>query len=314
MGARLFLAVVLLVILSIGGPVLADTTAIEDALRRHLKVLCTDIGDRTPFRPGKLRRAADYIRSVFEDSGLAVTEQGYAFEGEPVANLIATLPGAAPSNAYYLVGAHYDTVPGTPGADDNGSAVAVLLELGKRLARNPPPVPVRLVAFTLEEPPAFRSGKQGSRIFVKNLEEVGEEVLGAIVLEMVGYTTPHQEYPWVLTWAGYPDEGNFIGIIGNWASKGFGKAVLRGFQNNPRLPVESLFMPFNGRLLPATRLSDHTSFWDAGLGAVMVTDTAFFRNPHYHLPSDRPETLDYGFMAELVSSLEKALEALARGD
>ena len=292
---------------------MAETADIEEALRKHLEVLCNDIGDRTPFRPGKLRRAADYIRSVFEDAGLAVAEQGYEFEGEPVANLIATLPGAAPSNSYYLVGAHYDTVPGTPGADDNGSAVAVLLELGKRLARNPPKVPVRLVAFTLEEPPAFRSGKQGSRIFVKSLEKTGEEVLGAIVLEMVGYTTPRQEYPFVLTWAGYPEEGNFIGIIGNWSSRGFGKAVLRGFQNNPRLPVESLFMPFNGRLLPATRLSDHASFWDAGLGAVMVTDTAFFRNPHYHLPSDRPHTLDYGFMAELVTSLEKALEELAGG-
>ena len=293
---------------------MAETADIEEALRKHLEVLCNDIGDRTPFRPGKLRRAADYIRSVFEDAGLAVAEQGYEFEGEPVANLIATLPGAAPSNSYYLVGAHYDTVPGTPGADDNGSAVAVLLELGKRLARNPPKVPVRLVAFTLEEPPAFRSGKQGSRIFVKGLEAAGEQVLGAIVLEMVGYTSPRQEYPFFLKWAGYPDQGNFIGIIGNWASLGFGRAVRAGFRRNPGLPVESLFMPFNGHLLPATRLSDHASFWDAGLPAVMVTDTAFFRNPHYHLPSDRPDTLDFRFMAELVGSLELALAALAEGE
>ena len=287
---------------------------VEEALRRHIHTLCVDIGDRTPFRPGKLARTADYIRGVFEEAGFTVAEQGYEFQGEPVANLIATPPGAEPADAYYVVGAHYDTVPETPGADDNGSAVAVLLELARRLADNPPKVPVRLVAFTLEEPPAFRSGKQGSRFFVKGLEAAGEQVLGAMVLEMVGYTSPRQEYPFVLKWAGYPDEGNFIGIIGNWASLGFGRAVRAGFRRNPGLPVESLFMPFNGHLLPATRLSDHASFWDAGLPAVMVTDTAFFRNPHYHLPSDRPDTLDFRFMAELVSSLELALAALAEGE
>ena len=289
---------------------MVDSESIEEALRGHVRKLCVDIGERSPFHPGRLDRAKAYIRAVFEEAGLEVAEQPYEFQGVPVANLIARLPAAADAGAYYLIGAHYDTVPGTPGADDNASAVAVLLELAKRLAGRPPPVPLRLAAFTLEEPPAFRSGLQGSQVFVRSLRGSATRILGATILEMVGFTSPRQVYPLVLKWAGYPEAGNFIGIVGNWDSKPFGKAVLRGFQRNPALPVESLFLPFDGHILPATRLSDHASFWDDDWPAVMVTDTAFFRNPNYHLASDRPGTLDYGFMAELVRSLELSLEEM----
>jgi Peptidase family M28 len=124
---------------------------------------------------------------------------------------------------------------------------------------------------------------------------------------MVGYTAPRQHYPFLPRWPGYPGQGNFIGIIGNWRSLRFGRSVLRGFRKNTNLAVESLFLPFDGRILPETRLSDHASFWDAGLPALMVTDTAFFRNPNYHLPSDTLDTLDFTFMAQLVKSLELAL-------
>jgi hypothetical protein len=118
-------------------------------------------------------------------------------------------------------------------------------------------------------------------------------MLGAIVLEMVGYTAPRQNYPFLPRWPGYPAQGNFIGVIGNWRSLRFGRSVVRGFRKNRDLPVESLFLPFDGRILPETRLSDHASFWDAGMAALMVTDTAFFRNPNYHLPSDTIDTLDF---------------------
>jgi hypothetical protein len=118
-------------------------------------------------------------------------------------------------------------------------------------------------------------------------------MLGAIVLEMVGYTAPRQNYPFLPRWPGYPAQGNIIGVIGNWRSLRFGRSVVRGFRKNRDLPVESLFLPFDGRILPETRLSDHASFWDAGMAALMVTDTAFFRNPNYHLPSDTIDTLDF---------------------
>src|SRR4029079_13798378 len=211
------------------------------------------------------------------------------------------------ASAYYVVGAHYDTVPNTPGTDDNASAVAVLLELARRLGHARLKAPVLFAAFTLEEPPAYLTGHQGSRIFVRNCQSNGDSVLGAIILEMVGYTAPRQNYPFLRRWPGYPARGNFIGVIGNRRSLRFGRAVVRGFRKNRELPVESLFLPFDGRILPETRLSDHASFWDAGLPALMVTDTAFFRNPNYHLPSDTIDTLDFTFMAQLVKSLELAL-------
>jgi Zn-dependent M28 family amino/carboxypeptidase len=280
---------------------------LEQALRKHVAALTVDIGPRTTLQGDSLERAARYIRGVFETAGLKVTEQAYTSDGKRVANLIAAAPAAAAASAYYVVGAHYDTVPTTPGADDNASAVAVMLELARRLAATPMPAPVRFVAFTLEEPPAFMTGLQGSRVFVRESLKAGDRVAGAVVLEMVGYTAPRQHYPFVLRFAGYPSHGRFVGIVGNLKSRRFGRMVLKGFGKNGRPPVESLFLPFNGWILPATRLSDHASFWDAGLPALMVTDTAFFRNPHYHLPSDTIETLDFGFMAELVKSLELAV-------
>jgi Zn-dependent M28 family amino/carboxypeptidase len=283
---------------------------LRDALREHVNALAVDIGPRTPLNGDSLIRAASYIRSVFEATGLLVTEQDYQYHGQRVTNLLATTPKAAEASAYYLVGAHYDTVPGTPGADDNASAVAVLLELARRFRNERPKVPVLFVAFTLEEPPAYLTGHQGSRVFVRSCQSNSNRMLGAIVLEMVGYTAPRQHYPYLARWPGYPAQGDFIGIIGNWRSLRFGWTVLKGFRENQSLPVRSLFLPFNGWILPETRLSDHASFWDAGLPAVMVTDTAFFRNPNYHLPSDTIDTLDFTFMAELVKSLELALHAL----
>ena len=283
---------------------------LRDALREHVNALAVDIGPRTPLNGDSLIRAASYIRSVFEGAGLLVREQDYQYYDHRVTNLLATAPKTAGASAYYLVGAHYDTVPGTPGADDNASAVAVLLELAGRLRNERLKAPVLFAAFTLEEPPAYLTGHQGSRVFVRSCQSKSNRMLGAIVLEMVGYTAPRQHYPYLSRWPGYPAQGDFIGIIGNWRSLRFGWTVLKGFRENQSLPVRSLFLPFNGWILPETRLSDHASFWDAGLPAVMVTDTAFFRNPNYHLPSDTIDTLDFTFMAELVKSLELALHAL----
>ncbi len=232
-----------------------------EALRRHIRALSVEIGTRTPFSTNQLTRAEDYVRACFEAAGLEVAAQAYDYHGIRVANLIAA-PTGARATAYYLIGAHYDTVPGTPGADDNASGVAVLLELARRLAEQAASIPLRFVAFTLEEPPAFNTRYQGSRVYVSKSVEVGERVLGAVILEMVGFTSPKQRYPLAVRWAGFPREGNFIGIVGNWRSRHFGRAVLRGFRGNQKLPVESLFVPFNGWLLPATRLSDHASFWD----------------------------------------------------
>jgi len=292
----------------------SSKNALADTLKTHVKVLASDIGERSVERGSGLDRARAYVIDTLDKAGLDVREQVYTYKGRSanreVANIIATLPGYMELTPPYLVGAHYDTVWGTPGADDNASGVAVLLELAKRAAADPPPVPVTFVAFTLEEPPSFGTDHQGSRVFVKKLKEKGETVAGVIVLEMVGMTKADQEYPVFLKMAGYPDRGDFIGVVGNGNSKGFGEHVVAAMRQNPALPVETLYVWLNGWLLPDTRLSDHASFWDAGIPALMVTDTAYFRNPNYHNPGDKPGTLDYRFMAELVDSLDRALRRL----
>jgi Zn-dependent M28 family amino/carboxypeptidase len=290
----------------------SEIAILRNALREHVNALAVDIGPRMPSNPDSLVGTVNYIHSVFEDVGLSIQEQNYEYYDQRVTNVLGMDPIAAGASAYYVVGAHYDTVPGTPGADDNASAVAVMLELARRLRHTGPKAPVLFSAFTLEEPPAHQTSHQGSRVFVSRCQSKGDLVLGAIVLEMVGYTAPRQNYPFLSHWPGYPAQGNFIGIVGNWRSWRFGRAVLRGFRKNRHLPVESLFLPFDGYILPKTRLSDHASFWDAGLPAVMVTDTAFFRNPNYHLPSDTIDTLDFTFLAQLVKSLELALLELPR--
>jgi hypothetical protein len=286
------------------------TGGLIEALAGHVRELSAKIGERSVLRGDGLDRAKAYVRGAFEAAGLTVTEQAYEYGDSQVANLIAEAPGAVTDTIPYIIGAHYDSVIGTPGADDNASAVAVMLELARRTTAKPPGVPLRFVAFTLEEPPTHATRHQGSRVFVKRLTEAGGRVAGAIILEMVGLTTPKQHYPLYLQWAGYPDAGNFIGVVGNRASKPLGERVLRGMRKNPDLPVESLFVWFNGWVLADTRLSDHAPFWDKGIPALMITDTAYFRNPNYHGPKDTADTLDYAFMAELVRSLEHALDEL----
>jgi Zn-dependent M28 family amino/carboxypeptidase len=211
---------------------------------------------------------------------------------------------------HYVLGAHYDSVAGTVGADDNASAVAVLLETARSLKTSAPvggKVPhITFAAFTLEEPPAYGTRFMGSRVFAAGARQSGMAIDGMICLEMVGYTcrTPGcQRYPFPLRFLGYPTTGTFLGMVSNVGSLSFLRRLRGSFRRNPVLPVVSLTVPFDGWILPATRLSDHAAFWDEGYRAVMLTDSAFYRNPHYHLPSDTLETLDLGFMARLVISL-----------
>jgi Zn-dependent M28 family amino/carboxypeptidase len=165
---------------------------------------------------------------------------------------------------------------------------------------------VVFVSFALEEPPVYGTRHMGSRVFAEQARHRNERIDGMLCLEMVGYTCSEpgcQSYPFPLMFLGYPKDGNFIGIVGNFNSLGLTRDILKSFQKNPHLPAIKLTVPFNGWIMPAVRLSDHASFWDEGFPAVMITDSAFYRNPHYHLPSDRMDTLDDRFMAELVESL-----------
>jgi hypothetical protein len=279
-------------------------------IETHLRLLTEKIGERSVRQWDRHAEARDAIYEIFEHLGLQPMFETYDYEGTSVSNVIAEInPGANPSQRY-IVGAHYDTVSGTVGADDNASGVAVLLELAavlqqnRALLHNGPSI--RLVAFALEEPPVFLTRYMGSKIHARAMKANQERLDGMICLEMVGYTCHDkgcQSYPFPLNLMGYPKTGDFIGIVGNLSSRKFTAALIDAFKRNPALPAISLNVPFNGWLTPTIRLSDHASFWDQGFKAVMITDTAFYRNPHYHLPSDTMATLDIDFMAELVRSL-----------
>ncbi len=287
-----------------------DIDEISRRINDHLTQLTVTIGERSVRLPENLNRTADYITSFYQNIGLAARKQPYEYDGMTVVNIVSEISfGSQPKNRY-LIGAHYDSVTGTVGADDNASAVAVQLETARKLqslvGKEELDLAVKFVSFALEEPPAYGTRFMGSRVYAKNARHKNEKIDGMICLEMVGYACYErgcQGYPFPLMFFGYPKQGNFIGIVGNSKSKNLTQSLVSAFNRNPELPVVKLTVPLNGRILPAVRLSDHASFWDQGFSAVMITDSAFYRNPYYHTALDTMEKLDYRFMAELVESL-----------
>lgn len=290
--------------------IIMDIQETRNRLKEHLTMLTRTIGERSVRSSLNLQRTADYIYSYHQNNQIPVSLEPYNYHDMTVNNVVAEVKFSADPSVRYIVGAHYDSVSGTVGADDNASAIAVQLETARLLnsqsACSGSDLAVTFVSFALEEPPAYGTRYMGSRVYAKKARENNMQIDGMICLEMVGYTcrTPGcQSYPFPLNFMGYPKEGNFIGIVGNFGSRRFLKKLAQSCSQNKDLSIISLSIPFNGWILPAVRLSDHASFWDQGFPAVMVTDTAFFRNPNYHLPSDTMETLDDTFMAQLVNSL-----------
>ncbi|HXG13402.1 MAG TPA: M28 family peptidase [Gemmataceae bacterium] len=289
-----------------------DLPALEARLRRHVAQLA-----QTPRPPGSRehRRAQEYIADHLQQAGFAVSRVRHEEAGfECINYLTAPLP-ADDRLPLVIIGAHYDSVPDSPGADDNASAVAALIELahwvGPRLRSSGAfPARLQLAAFDLEE-----YGMIGSYLHAQGLSQAGASVGGMIALEMLGYTDPRpggQKLPPHLV-GFYPDVGNFIGVCGNERSQGLLRAVVAGMKGVAGLPVEFLAVPGNGELLREVRLSDHSPFWDFGYEALMITDTSFFRNPHYHQPTDTPETLDYPFLAKVTAGVCAAvMQALFR--
>lgn len=284
-----------------------DLTQLESRLRQHLEVLAQS--PRVPTSRAH-RDAEDYIAGQLQAAGFAVQEAGYLPEGTPCTNLLGRMLPENTQHPLVIIGAHYDTVPGTPGADDNASAVAALLELarwlGPRLAAVSPSITgrIQLVAYDLEE-----YGYVGSSLHSGELEKMGAAVRGMISLEMLGYTDARpgsQQLPPALAGL-YPNVANFIGVCGNEASRSLLDPVVAGMKEIAGLPVESLVVPGQGETLPPVRLSDHASFWDRGYQALMITDTSFMRNPHYHLPSDTADTLDYPFLAKVTAGVCEAV-------
>jgi Zn-dependent M28 family amino/carboxypeptidase len=271
-----------------------------ERLKQHLKVVARP---RCPWTdPKGYQEVSFYIKQTLAGWDYAVKEEPFSFDGETFSNLVAQRGGASGD---FIVGAHFDAVEGSPGADDNASGVAALLELARVFSKHPAVQRVQFAAFTLEE-----WGMVGSTHYVASLKRARVPLTGMLSLEMLGFTHPRQSYPLGLA-PFYPRQGNFIGVGANWRSRGLLRSFVKGMRKVSDLPVESITLPGDGGLVPAIRLSDHSPFWDAGYPALIVTDTSFYRNPHYHTASDTIETLDLPFLTRVTQGvLEGIFEAL----
>ena len=300
-----------------GNPLPSTDDLIHRNLTRHLTVLTNDIGSRSIYETEKLDAAGEYIEGEFADMGLDVQRQEYEVSGQNTANIIARSVWFDPSRPTLLLGAHYDTVPGTPGADDNASAVAVLLETARLMASRSSGrlENIIFVAFSTEELPSFGTSFMGSRVFADSLDYLEYRIQGAVILEMVGYYDHRPGTQLVPPGADLPgigDTGDFLVIIADGQSEDLAKKVLAGYrQSDSRLKALSLVFPDpQGQVASLIRLSDHASFWDAGIPAIMVTDTAFLRNPNYHQWSDKMSTLSIPAMENVVIGLASAMTSL----
>ncbi len=284
---------------------------IKANLSKTVLKLSENIGSRGYNQKDALNKSIEYISSEFKSYGYELYSQTYTVDGIEYQNVWVERKGTGSPDRIVVVGAHYDTVTGTPGADDNASGIAGLLELARLLADEPMDKSVHFVAFTLEEPPFFRSRFMGSYVYAKGLKHKRAEVEGMICLESIGYFLEEpgsQQFPLPFFRFFYPDTGNFITFVGDIHSKGFLERAKDSFKKGTDLPVESLS---SLSIVPGVDLSDHRSFWKFGYKALMVTDTAFYRNPNYHGPGDTADTLDYSRMAEVVMGLRVTILELA---
>jgi len=288
------------------------TVAPEPArLEGHVRMLAETFFPRDERHPEMLDRAAAYIREEFERAGARATDQAYDLDGKTYRNVIAMF--GPETKERIVVGAHYDSVAeGVPAADDNASGVAGLIALAYLLGRASLPMQVELVAYTLEEGQHFRTHRMGSAVHARALKQQGVKVRGMIALEMLGYFSlapDSQRYPNPLLSLFYPSRGNFIAVVGKLDQPLITRTIKQAMRGASPLPVYSINAP---RSVPGIDFSDHRNYWEAGYDAVMITDTAFYRNPNYHTSRDKPATLDYGRMAMVVEGAYAAVLALAR--
>lgn len=275
----------------------------------HVQKLGGEIGERNLAHYPQLQQAAQYIEGDLVSSGWKVRRDEYEVQGRSCDNLEAELPGASPE--IVLIGAHYDSVLGAPGANDNGSGVAALLALARRMAVSQNARTLRFVAFVNEEPHYFQSSQMGSFVYAKRCRERGDRIVAMISLETIGCYSNEagsQSYPAPGLGFLYPRTGNFIGFVGNVASRSLLREALGEFRRHAQIPSQGGALP---AMIPGVGWSDQWSFWQHGYPGIMVTDTAPFRYPHYHARSDTPDKLDYDSMTRVVAGMEKVIRHLA---
>ncbi len=284
--------------------------AFQAELRVHVQKLAGDIGERNVPTFGALKAAADYLERTLTDLGYTVHHHTYPVYDRICDNLDVDVVGGARRDQIVLVGAHYDSVTGAPGADDNASGSAAVLSLARVFAGKRPARTIRFALFANEEPPYFWNPEMGSLVYAKEARARGDDIVAMLSLETLGYYAEGagtQRYPFPMSLF-YPDRGDFVGFVGNTSSRGLTREVVRSFRGGARFPSEGAALP---GFIAGVGWSDQWSFWQVGYPGVMVTDTAPFRNPNYHKRTDRPETLDYPRFARVTAGLERVIEALA---
>ena len=282
----------------------------SERLRQHVEMLAGTIGERNVWRPESLAQAAQYIRMTCAEAGLLSGVQAYEARGCRVENIEVIVRGTSTGAGAIVVGAHYDSVAGCPGANDNATGVASVLELARRLAARPGRRTVRFVAFVNEEPPFFQTDAMGSLVYARAARERGDAIDAMLALETMGYYSDEpgsQTYPAPLAGL-FPSTGNFIGMVSDLRSARLLWRVRRAFRRATNMPVEAAPAPAT---LPGVGWSDHWSFWQVGYRAMMVTDTAPYRYPWYHTPEDRPDKVQYDRLSSVVDGLEAAIQTLA---
>ncbi len=288
-------------------PLSAAEIRVAENLKTHVQTLAGDIGQRNIWTPGSMEASERYISEVFKKSGYELSFQEFTYQGRKSRNIEVEKPGK--SDEILIIGAHYDSVLGSPGANDNASGVASLLELARLLASRESFYTIRLVAFANEEPPFYYTAEMGSSFYAKRCKERKEKIIGMLSLETMGHYVDEaksQKYPFPLSLF-YPDRANFVAFVGNLASRNLVRQMIGDFRRTARFPSEGLAAP---EFVIGVGWSDHWSFWQEGYPALMLTDTAFFRSPHYHTAADTPEKLQYDAMARITMGMSKVVSQL----
>ncbi|MCC6678769.1 MAG: M28 family peptidase [Phycisphaerales bacterium] len=306
---------------SFAGPLPAMSAmqlSLADELRADVEMLAGAIGERNVFHPEKLAAAEAYLTAELARAGYTVKKQVFTVRGVACANIEAEIPaadGAGPD--IVIIGAHYDAVRGCPAANDNGSGTAAVLALARRFAPRPgtqvgPARTIRFVFFVNEEPPFFWTDEMGSLVYARACKDRGEKIAAMLSIETIGYFSDErgsQDYPPVVG-AFYPSQGDFIAFVGLYESRDLVERCVGAFRESAPFPSQGAALT---ALVPRVASSDHWSFWKMGYPALMVTDTAPYRYPHYHKPTDTPDKLNYERMARVVEGLEGVVREVANG-
>ena len=291
-------------------PLTDEQRTLAQELHSHVQMLAGQIGERNVFHHDRLVMAADYIRTTLAGAGYEVRLQPYEVAGKICENIEAEVRGGKRPDDIIVIGAHYDSVQGSPGANDNASGVAATLALARAFAEATPARTLRFVSFANEEPPLFQTEHMGSRVYAMRSRERGENIILMLSLETIGYYSDepgsqHLLFPLNLI---YPSTGNFIAFVSNVENGFLVRQLVGSFRQQAKFPSEGGAL---WDLIPGVGWSDHWAFWKEGYPAVMVTDTAPFRYPAYHLPADRPELVHYERMARVVSGLRAVIVEIA---